>query len=120
MIVAAFLFAAVTADPISGTWEGTSLCQVKPSPCHDEHVIYRIKRTAGRHYRIDAYKLVTGQEQFMGSIDVSFAGGLLDGTAGSGGKVMGRLRLTLRGARLTGRMTLTDGSLYRLIDVAKR
>ena len=119
---AAILLAASAVDPVAGTWEGTSLCQVKPSPCHDEHVIYRIKQTAPQHYRIDAYKLVAGQELFMGAVDVAFdsSTGLLDGAIVSGAKAVARLRLTLRGARLTGWMTLTDGSLYRLIDVAKR
>lgn len=122
MILAAVLLAAASPDPIAGTWEGTSLCQVKPSPCHDEHVIYRVTQTAPQHYRIDAYRLGAGQEVFMGAVDVAFdpATGLLDGAIVSGARAIGRLRLNLRSARLTGRMTLTDGTLYRLIDVAKR
>ncbi len=121
MIVVAFLLAAASADPIRGTWEGTSLCQVKPSPCHDEHVIYRIKPTAARRYRIDAYKLVAGQEQFMGPVEVSFdpAARQLSGAVGRD-RTMGQMRLTLRGTHMTGRMTLKDGSLFRLIDVTKR
>ena len=55
---------------MAGTWEGTSLCQIKPSPCHDEHVIYRIKTTGQRSYSIDAYKVVGGQEQYMGPLDM--------------------------------------------------
>jgi len=54
MIALAFFLAAAAADPISGTWEGTSLCQVKPSPCHDEHVIYRVTETSVNHYHFDA------------------------------------------------------------------
>jgi hypothetical protein len=27
-----------------GTWKGTSICQVKNSPCHDEVVVYRISK----------------------------------------------------------------------------
>ena len=122
MIAALLLFAANPADPIAGTWEGTSLCQVKPSPCHDEHVIYRATRTAPQRYRIDAYKRVAGQEQFMGPIDVTFdpAAGQLAGPVGNPGKAMGQLRLNLHGVRLSGRMTLADGTLYRLIEVDKR
>ena len=122
MIIAAFLLAAATGDPISGTWEGSSLCQVKPSPCHDEHVIYRVKPASPRHYRIDAYKLVAGHEDFMGAIDVTFdpAAGRLGGAVGKSGRPMGALQLMLHGTRLTGRMTQPDGTLYRLIDVTKR
>jgi len=122
VIIAAFLLAAATGDPISGTWEGSSLCQVKPSPCHDEHVIYHVKPSAPRHYRIDAFKLVAGQEEFMGAIDVNFdpAAGQLGGAVGKSGRPMGQLRLKLHGTRLTGHMTQPDGTLYRLIDVTKR
>jgi len=31
-------------DSISGTWKGTSICQVKDSPCHDEVAIYHAIR----------------------------------------------------------------------------
>lgn len=123
MIAAAFLLAAtLSGDPISGTWEGTSLCQVKPSPCTDEHVIYRVRSTASRRYRLDAYKVVAGQEEFMGSQDVTFdvATSQLDGPIVSGGRPVARLRMILKGSHLSGRMILSNGTLYRLIEVDKR
>jgi hypothetical protein len=121
MIAVALLLTATSADPIVGTWEGSSLCQVKPSPCHDEHVLYRFSPKRQRHYRIDAYKLVAGQQVFMGAIDVGLdaAGSELDGPVMSGGQLRGRLQLRVKGAHLSGRMTLTDGTLYRLIEAAK-
>jgi hypothetical protein len=30
-----------------GTWKGTSICQVKNSPCHDENVVYHISKNKG-------------------------------------------------------------------------
>ena len=121
MIAAALLLAAASPDPIIGTWEGTSLCQVKPSPCHDEHVIYRLSLLQPRQYRIDAYKLVAGKEDFMGAIDVALdpAGSELDGPVMSGGQVRGELRLVLKGTRMSGRMIQADGTLYHLIEVMK-
>ena len=121
MIAAALLLAAASPDPIVGTWEGTSLCQVKPSPCHDEHVIYRLSFLQPRQYRIDAYKLVAGKEDFMGAIDVALnpAGSELDGPVMSAGQVRGELRLVLKGAHMSGRMIQADGTLYRLIEVTK-
>jgi hypothetical protein len=121
MIAAAFLLAAAAPDPVTGTWEGTSLCQVKPSPCHDEHVIYRVTPTGHGLYRIDAYKVVDGKKLFMGAIDVQLdpTHTRLDGPVMSGGQSRGRLHLTLKGAHLSGRMTQSDGTLYRLIEADK-
>ena len=121
MVAAALLLVAASPEPIIGTWEGTSLCQVKPSPCHDEHVIYRLSLLQPRHYRIDAYKLVLGQKDFMGAINVALnaAGSELDGPVMSGGQVRGQLQLVLKGTHMSGRMIQADGTLYRLIEVTK-
>lgn len=115
------MFAAASPDPIVGTWQGSSLCQVKSSPCHDEHVVYRISSGQARHYRIDAYKVVGGHEEYMGAIDVTLdgAGAELDGPVTGGGQVRGRVHFVLNGSRLSGRMILNDGTLFRLIDVTK-
>jgi hypothetical protein len=121
MIAAALLLTAASADPIVGTWEGTSLCQVKPSPCHDEHVIYRVTETSTRHYRFDAYKLVGGKELFMGAIDFTFdleQRKLRATIVGNRGSASAGLALKVN--HLSGSMTLADGTLYRLIEVDKR
>jgi len=122
MFALALLIAAHWTDPVAGSWEGSSLCTVKPSPCHDEHVIYRISATQPRHYRVDAYKLVAGKEDFMGAIDVTLdaEGADLDGAVISGGQFRGRLHMTLKGRHLSGRMTKSNGTLYRLIEADKR
>src|SRR4029078_10598302 len=53
---------APTPDPV-GVWRGTSLCRVRPSPCKDENVVYRITRVnASDTLSIDARKIVNGQE----------------------------------------------------------
>jgi len=121
MILAAILLVAASADPTAGTWEGTSLCQVKPSPCRDEHVIYRTTLIGPGRYRIDAYKVVSGKELFMGAIDVQLdpARAQLDGPVMSDGQARGRLHLSLKGTHLSGTMTLADGTLYRLIEADK-
>lgn len=121
MILTALMLVAAAGDPIAGTWEGTSLCQVKPSPCHDEQVIYRVTRTGPAHYKLDAYKVVGGKELFMGAIDLTFdparneLHGAIVGNRGSS-----EVRLTLKSKHLDGRLTLSDGTLYRLIEVDKR
>ena len=121
MMVAALLLAAAASDPVSGTWEGTSLCQVKPSPCHDEHVIYRISRTGVGRYRLDGYKLVSGKELFMGTIDFDFDAvrqQLHANIVGARGSSTADLKLSAK--HLSGNMRLADGTLFRLIEVDKR
>jgi hypothetical protein len=72
-----------SANSIAGTWEGESICTVRDSPCHDEHVIYEIAWDTteennpdhlGPHleWKMDAYKIVNGEKQFMGSLPCSF------------------------------------------------
>ncbi|MBW0006784.1 MAG: hypothetical protein JO335_03625 [Sphingomonas sp.] len=121
MMLAAILLAAAAPDPVAGTWEGTSLCQVKPSPCHDEHVIYRISRTGAGQYRLDGYKVVNRKELFMGSIDFTFDASrqqLHADIVGARGSSTADLKLSAK--HLSGNMTLTDGTLFRLIEVDKR
>jgi hypothetical protein len=69
--VVAAAFAADSPAAIVGTWEGDSKCTVPNSPCHDEHVVYEIKADSklADHFTIDAYKIVSGERGFMGTLD---------------------------------------------------
>ena len=58
-----------TSDKIEGIWKGTSLCQVKPSACHDENVVYHISKKSANVYTIQANKIVNGAEVDMGIFD---------------------------------------------------
>jgi hypothetical protein len=121
MISLALLLAPGSPDPIPGTWEGTSLCQVKPSPCHDEHVVYRVRGTGRGRYRIAGYKVVSGQEQFMGNVDIAVdpkTGALLGTTLDRSGR-SSSWTFVRRGNHLSGRL-ISDGALFRLIEVTKR
>jgi len=56
-----------------GTWKGTSICQVKSSPCNDEIVVYHIAKGAKSNvYHIDASKVVNEKEEDMGAFDYDF------------------------------------------------
>ena len=121
MIAAAFLLAAASSDLIVGTWEGTSLCQVKPSPCHDEHVVYHISSLAKGGYQIAGYKVVGGQEQFMGNVDIALDrnnGNLSGSTIDRSGR-SSSWNFVRQGNHMSGRLT-SDGALFRLIEVTKR
>ncbi|HYK45069.1 MAG TPA: hypothetical protein VEV83_07870, partial [Parafilimonas sp.] len=56
-----------TTDKIEGVWKGTSLCQVKPSACHDESVVYHISKKSANLYTIQANKIVNDAEVDMGT-----------------------------------------------------
>lgn len=123
MIAVAILLAAASPDPVAGTWEGTSLCQIKPSPCHDEHVIYRFTKTGARQYRLDAYKVVDGQEQFMGPIDFSLdaSGHLLAGSNKDRAGTVHPWLFTVRGTHISGKaLTGPNGQVFRMIEIDKR
>jgi hypothetical protein len=50
-----------------GVWRGSSICQVKNSPCHDETVVYHISKKPGiDSFYINASKIVNGVEEEMG------------------------------------------------------
>jgi hypothetical protein len=63
----------VTAQSFEGIWKGTSLCQIKNSPCHDEIVVYHIsKDSTGKSYEVIANKIVNGKEEYMGTIPFTY------------------------------------------------
>jgi len=56
-----------------GVWKGSSICQVKNSPCHDETVVYYISKTnKDGVLEIKANKIVDGQEVEMGKIQFQY------------------------------------------------
>jgi len=120
---ALLLFGAQPLEGIAGTWEGTSLCQIKPSPCHDEHVVYRIKSTGPRQFRVDAYKVVGGQELFMGPLDLQLdeSGRNLAGSNRDRSGVDHPWLFSVKGKHMSGRaLTAVNGQVFRLIEIDKR
>ena len=121
LIVLAFLLAPgkfLTAQSIEGTWKGTSLCQVKNSPCHDEQVIYHItKDSSGNSYKVIANKIIAGKEDYMGTINFSFD--VKQGTFVSIDSVRNaRWEFKLTGKKIKGTLVYKN-ELSRIIDVNK-
>ena len=111
MIAAALLIAAAAADPVAGTWEGTSLCQVKPSPCHDEVTVYRIARLeTADSASVDARKIVNGVEQPMGVLTCRLTTTAPQLTCEF---PRGVWAFTIRGDSLTAELRLPDGTKFR-------
>lgn len=107
------LLLLASADPFVGEWRGTSICQVHPSPCHDEQAVYRIVRQ-GHGYQVHFAKLISGRpEEFgvvPGAIDPHHRQLVVIGH-GRGGDFT--WHLAVKGDTLTGTLTRPDGTVYR-------
>ena len=62
----------VSALDLVGDWSGTSLCQVRPSPCKDEQVVFRLSHPQNSKIYIQADKIVEGKSVTMGAGDWSY------------------------------------------------
>ena len=113
----AFAQVPAAASNPAGVWRGTSLCRVRPSPCKDEIVVYRITRVnANDSLSIDARKIVNGQEEEMGVLGCR--------AAASGSQVTctmsnGVWRFTIRGDSLVGELRLPDNRKYRDVSTTR-
>ena len=110
-----------TAVPVRGNWEGESKCTVADSPCHDERVVYEIKtdaHTAGK-LLMDAYKIVAGAKQFMGTLDCRYRAE--ESTLSCVGRRPDDLWVfAVSGDQMKGTLTIgADKQLYRRIEVKR-
>ena len=108
----------VTAQSFEGVWKGTSLCQIKNSPCHDEIVVYHIsKDSTGKSYEVIANKIVDGKEDYMGTIPFTYDDKQkvfvsVDSVRNA------RWEFKITGSVMKGTL-MYKGDLYRIIDVKK-
>src|SRR6476469_4118566 len=109
---------ATTAAPSAvGVWRGTSLCLVKPSPCHDEVVVYRITPVKGSDsLSMDARKIVNGKEEEMGILSCAFA---TQGASLSCPMRNGMWRFTVSRDSLVGELRKPDGTRFRDVRTAR-
>ena len=64
---------AQEAQRIIGIWKGTSICQIKSSPCHDENVVYHISKTSSAEkFNLQMNKIVNGAEEDMGILEINY------------------------------------------------
>ena len=94
-----------------GTWRGTSICTLRPSPCNDEVVVYRFTTvTRPDSLSLDARKIVRGQEEEMGVLGCNF---VARGARVTCTMPNGEWHFTIRGDSLVGDLTLPDQRKYR-------
>jgi stress response protein SCP2 len=109
---------STNAQTFEGVWKGTSLCQVKNSPCHDEIVVYHIsKDSTGKSYEVIANKIVNGKEEYMGTLSFTYDDQQkifvsVDSASNA------RWEFKLTGNIIKGTL-MYKGDLYRLINVKK-
>lgn len=99
-----------------GSWRGTSICQVKNSPCHDETVVYHISKGKGMNdFVVQASKIVNGVEDDMGTIPFVYdekKNALVSSAYDS------QWNFKLTNNKLDGTL-ISQGSLYRIIQLTK-
>ena len=110
-------FAQAPKD-LSGNWEGESLCTVANSPCHSEHVVYRISLDKGSsdHYTIGGDKVVNGKQEWMGDLHCVYT----QSEANLKCVKPGAWEFKVDGDTMTGTLKLDDGTLYRKISVKRK
>ena len=108
----------VRAQSFEGIWKGTSICQIKNSPCHDEIVVYHIsKDSTGKSYDMIANKIVDGKEAYMGTISFTYDNQQkVFVSVDSARNARWEFRIT--GNAMKGTL-MYKGDLYRVVDVKK-
>ena len=97
------------ATPV-GIWRGTSVCMVRPSPCNDEIVVYRITRLkTADSLAVDARKIVRGKEQEMGVLTCQ----LLPPNGLTCNRPQGAWHFSVRNDSLVGELRLRDNTKFR-------
>jgi hypothetical protein len=101
-----------------GDWRGSSICQVRPSACHDEEALYHVSRLAAKpgRFSLQADKIVDGKPEMMGVMECSF-----DSQTSALDCATDRLSLHLvvDGNKMQGAMNHLDGTVVRKIDLRK-
>ena len=114
------LCCAQTVANIEGTWKGTSLCQVKSSPCHDEEAVYHISKVTDTTYSMQMNKIVNGAEEEMGPLAVKYdqAKQTLSGKTNDRQGRDGVWTFKIDGDGMHGTLTL-ENTLFRIIELKK-
>lgn len=106
---------------VIGSWEGESKCMVPDSPCRDEHVLYQIAEDKKDPFQLtlDAYKVIEGTPDFMGTLTCSYQGktGALSCT--SSNKEKDDWEFHVMGDTMAGRLVLDGKTVYRRITLHK-
>lgn len=99
-----------------GDWSGASLCQVKPSACHDENVVYHLSNPRDDKITIRADKIVDGKPVTMGTGDWTYQ---KSSRALTFEIPRGTWKLIINGDAMDGTLTETDGTVFRKVHLSR-
>lgn len=108
-----------TENGITGIWRGTSICQVKDSPCHDETVVYLIVSSGERTYTIKMNKVVDGEELEMGELEFTYEESTGTLTCQRDDRHRSLWVFEITENMMQGSLTIDGSVLYRLINAKK-
>lgn len=112
---------AAAASEIIGTWEGQSLCTVPKSSCHDEHVVYHIKSADGGNLVIAGYKVVEGEEKFMGDLECQYSAAASTLSCSAHTRQEDDWEFQVSGRHMSGTLVIgKEKTLFRKISVDRR
>ncbi|HUR66388.1 MAG TPA: hypothetical protein VMZ03_08535 [Chitinophagaceae bacterium] len=101
---------------LTGSWKGSSICQVKNSPCHDETVVFYISKKAGIDtFYINGNKIVNGVEEEMGILPFTLNGKTNQLISTS----YGLWTFIIKQRKIEGTL-VSKGALYRIINLTKQ
>ena len=104
----------VNAADLVGDWSGTSLCQVRPSPCNDEQVVFRLSHPQNNRIYLQADKIVDGKSVTMGAGDWSYDSA---SQALTWEIPRGTWKLVVAGDEMNGTLVTRDNVLFRKIHL---
>jgi hypothetical protein len=101
-----------------GDWRGDSICQVRPSACHDEDSLYHVTQIANKPgwFSMKLDKIVDGKPDTMGTMECSYEA---PKQALECVFPRGVMRFTVTEKTMVGVMTLPDKTLWRKISLKK-
>src|SRR5947209_20142629 len=99
-----------------GDWSGTSLCQVRPSACNDERVVFHFSNPQANKITVAADKIVDGKMVNMGSGLWTYGqcAGKLEWQIPQGVR-----KIAVEGDRMDGTLVGPDNVVFRKVHLRK-
>jgi hypothetical protein len=107
-------------NTVLGTWRGTSVCQVKDSPCNNETVVYYITSTDKSNvFKLKANKIVNNTEVEMGELEFLYNDAAKTLTCQRDDRLHSPWEFKIDGQSMHGTLMINAMTLFRVIDVSK-
>src|SRR5438105_4643970 len=109
-----------SGNSIVGKWKGTSVCQVKDSPCNSETVVYYFTSTEKPNvFKSNASKIVNNAEVEIGELEFLYDDSAKTLTCQRDDRFHSLWEFKVNGQSMHGTLMTNGKTLYRVIDVSK-